>query len=530
MEVLLNRAFPHNVVSLMALFLSGLCFSDVNIDSAIDNQAMTVKSIVISGENDRVSDSIDMSRLLNMAQTLRAKYPEQMTFTQISLVGDQLTAFLRDNGFKFHYVFLPRQNARTGVVRLNVVEVILDDIALLGNSDIDPDKWRNEFKDLIGKPLYQPDIDARLRSLQQRPEASIFAYYSRGSAPNSVRLNLKATKLARHFNNTNIDNFGSESSGHNRLINNYTWLSPLGSFDRLDLGLMYAQGGASNVYGFVSYSHPVTSVNNELSAQISNNQYEVGQEFSLLELKGSALIANLNFVQRWHLSDQQTHAFHASWSDKSVDYSNVFDDPSLVNDETANMASIGWRWSISNQSRSLSQQLDIDAHQGKHELTGAGTLSNSFTYVGLTSNSQWQIGQQLLSLNINLQNTDTALPSFEKLALSGVNGARGFYAGQFSADKGVKGSMTWMWAPFYNNTYGQLKGFAFVDMATGERLDFSGNKIDRGSLSSAGFGLSAKISNSYFARFQWSAWNQSDMENSLEPTKIPLLFDLQYRW
>ncbi|MDN3637335.1 ShlB/FhaC/HecB family hemolysin secretion/activation protein [Simiduia curdlanivorans] len=524
------RVIPQYWLTLITLFSSLACLGDVNIDAAIDNQRMRVKTIVISGENDSVSDNIPMSSLLSMAQTIRAEYPEEMTFTEISLIGDRLTTFLRETGYKFHYVFLPRQNARSGVVRLNVIEVTLDDVSLLGSSEIAPAAWQNVFEALIGKPVYQPDIDARLRSLQQRPEVSLFAYYSRGSTPNSVRLNLKATKTPRHLLSTSIDNFGSESSGHNRLINNYTWLSPLDNFDRLNVGLMYAEGGASNLYGFLSYSLPLTSLDNELSVQLSNNQYEVGEEFALLELKGAAQIANVNFEQRWHLSDQQTHKLVATWSDKSVDYSNVFDDDALVNDESASMASLGWHWNMSNQRNTLTQLLTINAHQGQLALTGTEKFTTSFTYFTLNSSSHWYFGQQSLALNLSLQETDHALPSFEKLALTGVNGARGFYAGQFAADKGARASLAWMWPAYAINDLTQLRGFAFADLGQGDKLDFAGNSIDRGSLSSAGFGLSAQFSTHYYARLQWSAWNQSRMENSIEATEQPLLFDFQYRW
>lgn len=504
--------------------------SDVNIDSAISLQTLEVKRLVLNGENDAIGHGLDMSGLLKMAEDIRANYPAHMSLTEIAHIGDTLTATLRDGGYKFHYVFLPHQNARTGVVRLDLIEVKLDGVSLLGDFDKEQNAVLDAFATLIDKPVFQPDIDTVLRSLKEQSELSIFAYYSRGAKPNSVRLNLRAQKLPRHFLSASVDNFGSESSGHNRLTSNYSWLSPLGHFDRLDVGLMYAQGGASNVYGTLAYSHPFTSIDNQVSVQISNNQYDVGEEFSVLELKGSALITSIGFSQIWRPSDLQNHRLALTWNNKSVDYSNVFNDDSLISDEVTEMARAAWYWQLTNQSASLQQKTEVNINQGQHELTGALTYREAFTYYQVNSGSYWNVDRQQLNLNVNLQFTDKILPSFEKLSLTGINGARGFYAGQFAVDRGLRATLTWRSPPFWHRDNAAVAGFVFADFGTGEKLGFAGETLDQATLASAGLGVSAQIPGNVFARLQWSAWNRAEIDNSLEPTELPLVFDLQYRW
>ncbi|AFU98400.1 ShlB/FhaC/HecB family hemolysin secretion/activation protein [Simiduia agarivorans] len=504
--------------------------AQVNLDPVAAAETMVVKRLVISGESSEINQQLDFDFLLKKANELRAQYPEEMTFHQISRLGDLLTQALRDAGYKFHYVYLPRQNARTGVVRLNVVEVTLDGVSINGVDDLSRARIEQVFDALITRPVYQPDIDTALRSLKALPELSLFAYYSRGIAPNSVRLNLRLSPKARHHVSVSTDNFGSESSGHYRATANYQWLSPLDQFDQLDLGLMYADGGAGNLYGYVSYRTPLASVDNTLTLTVSNNQYEVGREFSLLELKGDALIAGVSLHQRWLPSDQTQHRVYFSAFDKSVDYSNVFDDDSLVNDESAQVFALGWQHQFNTHTGGYRAHTDVSVRTGSHELTGNTEYSDKFALAWFSHDSVFYPGNQLLRLSLETQYSDKLLPSFEKMPLTGINGVKGFYAGQVSVDRGARLGLTWQWPPLWRGEHGNLWAFAYADAATGERLDASGTVFDSAQLASAGLGLQLSLANRFFARLQASAWQDAQMDNSLAPTELPLLVDLQYRW
>lgn len=522
--------WPLALYLLTLMALAGPVRAQVNLDPVAAAETMVVKRLVISGESSEIDPHLDFDFLLKKANALRNDYPEEMTFHQIARLGDLLTQALRDAGYKFHYVYLPRQNARTGVVRLNVVEVTLDGVSISGADDLSRARMEHLFHAMIAQPVYQPAIDQALRTLKALPDMSLFAYYSRGVAPNSVRLNLRLQPEPRHYLSISTDNFGSQSSGHYRATTNYQWLSPLDQFDQLDLGLMYADGGAGNLYGYLSYRTPLVSVDNTLTLTVSNNQYEVGREFSLLELKGDALIAGISLHQRWLPSDQTQHRFYFSAFDKSVDYSNVFDDDSLVNDESAQVFALGWQHQFSRLSGTYRAHSDISARTGNHQLTGSTEYSDTFALAWFSHDSLFYPGNQMIRLSLEAQYSDKLLPSFEKMPLTGINGVKGFYAGQVSADRGARLSLSWQWPPLWRGEQSNLWAFSYVDAAAGERLDNTGQVYDSAQLASAGLGLQLSLANQFYARLQVSAWQDARMDNSLTPTELPLLVDLQYRW
>ncbi|UTA46786.1 hypothetical protein L1F30_11510 [Simiduia sp. 21SJ11W-1] len=507
--------------------------AQTNIDPVAEQRTMVVKRLVISSSTGNFAQKYNTSELLAEANRLRSQYPEEMTFTQLSLIADQLTRALRDQGYKFHYVFLPRQTSRSGVVRLNLVEISLDDVTLLGEPGVDATSISSLFKRLLNRPLYQPEVDRILRNLNRQPEVSLFGYYSRGKSPNSIRLNLRATAQGHHRVSSSLDNYGSESSGHYRFTNYYTWLSPLGNFDRLDVGLMAATGGANNAFGYLAYQHPITGPQNGLAVSVTNNQFDVGQEFESLELSGDTLIAGARFFQRWSISDTHTHTLSLGWQDKSVDYSNVFNDDSLVNDETAQVASAGWQWAIN--AGAWAQSTGINGFQGQHQLTGALEFEQTFTYWAFYANSRWQLATQTLSADFHIQQADTLLPSFEKLALTGISGARGFYAGQFSADRGARAHLNWQ-TPLRWQIADFTSAIAlFADAGLGEQLGPEGDVLEEMQLVSAGIEIQAQFKG-LSASLQWSGVNQTTYSSPINPSaerelrEIPVTFELNYRW
>lgn len=507
--------------------MAGYSLADTNIDPAAEHKRMRVERLVISSAAGATAGELDGGDLLALANEKRQAYGEEMTFTELSRVADHLTDALRAQGYKFHYAYLPPQRSRSGVVRLNVVEVQLDSVIVLGDPGISPTILAAPFKALLGRPLFQPEVDKRLRTLNRQPESQIFAYYSRGSRPNSVRLNLRTTANSHHQIHTTLDNAGSESSGHYRWTTQYSLLSPLGHFDRLDISAMAAAGGAQNLYGYIAYQHPLTGPDNGVAFRATNNRFDVGQAFAALELQGDTLIAGLEFFQQWLPSDHHSHRLTLSGYQKSVDYSNIFNDNSLIDDETADVFGAQWAWQY--QGTSFTQLTQLSGFTGTHSLTGASNLQSDFQVLQFMSASRWFWRAHQVRLQIDMQLADSLLPSFEKLPLTGLQGARGYYAGQFSADRGGRAQLQWRYALPWLTAQWQWLPQVFVDHAQGDQLSAAGDTLQDLTATSVGIGLSGQHPH-WQMQLQWSAWNDAQRSVAAPLRTLPISFELHYRW
>ncbi|GLS25672.1 hypothetical protein GCM10007877_13860 [Marinibactrum halimedae] len=483
---------------------------------------------------------------MQLANRLRQKYPAKMRFDQIQEISDTLTLHLRDAGYKFHYAYIPPQKPHEGNITIFIAEIVLSDISVMNDTFYSSDHIQKQFKTLLNEPLYQPRIDRVLHSLKNIGSMNVFAYYSRGSKPNSVRLNLKVSASERWNMSVSFDNYGPVESGGERGLAQFTMNDPLNRFDRLGLGVLQSYGEEKNQYGYLFYQTPIGNLHHELGLYLSNSAFEIGGEFANLELEGEASFEEVSYTNYVYYSQYTKHFFELTYADKANDFSSVFESDDVEPDESTTVTGISWNTQYSGK-RSYHRFLgrwnsgDFSLNGYVDSETGDTTVFESdFDYFNLfyqyyrrftLASTAWALEGELRAQ----ASSNTRLPSFERMSLTGARGIRGFEAGQFSADDAVISSFA-LHLPRYQFGGGETnKPFSintqlFVEGATGAQFDLDGNEVNNAQFIGAGAELSVFWQQHLGLTVTYAFPVSSSSDLPIEFKEQPLTFSLTAKW
>jgi len=95
-------------------------------------------------------------------------------------LANVITRFYRIQGFFLARAFIPEQTVSGGVVKIQIVESLLDRVVVDGNELYDKNLLISPFKDLIGKAIYKPQIESSLYSLLRYPGLQVKSIFGPG--------------------------------------------------------------------------------------------------------------------------------------------------------------------------------------------------------------------------------------------------------------------------------------------------------------------------------------------------------------
>ena len=471
-----------------------------------------------------------------MAQS-RKRFPAKMTIEDLNSVADELTDLYRSKGFKFHTVYLPPQKTKKGFIHFKVTEAILGDIQVIGKN-IDKKAIKSVFANFLKKPLYQPDIDDAVLALKNQRAIDAVAYYSRGAKPGEVRLNIKAQQIPWQAY-MQVDNFGSESTGEYRLTGGFTWYSHTARFDELSFGVMAANGDPdANIFGYLNYKMPLWNLDNQLSVNLSNNVFSIGQDFNTLALDGDARIAQVKFDHQVNRSWHSKSNLAFTLAHKSTDYDSAFNDPDIERDETSESLAVEWDYNRQTRGGVFHQQWNFSVTGGRYEIDGFTTEKETFSKVNVSAKfrvffssdeSRWA---NTVNLLLRGQHTEAPLPSFEKFLLTGAYGVRSSKPGYFAGERGGFASLDWYFTrlfSFESNSNVSLVPWLFVDVAHGKKLALDESIYDSATLSGAGVGLEFSMNKNWTARLFLSQEIRQKTDSGLLLDSQTFFFQMNYR-
>lgn len=480
---------------------------------------------------------INSKLLVDKLTEARDRYPLRMTIEELNLVADSITAFYREAGFKFHSVYVPPQSPKDGLILFKTIEAKLGDIHVIGKN-VDDETIKAVFVPFLNKPLYQPDIDHAVLALKDQNGIDAVAYYSRGKETGEVRLNVKV-KQQTWGAYLQTDNFGSQSTGENRLTAATDWLSPSGRLDQFSMGIMAADGDANtNFFAYLNYKAPLWNLDNQLSLSISNNQFSIGEAFSNLELDGDARIAQLRFdhgVSRSWLSKQ---SLGISLAYKSTDYDSAFKDPALERDEISKSIELDWAFKTQNKTGRFQQQWFFSTIGGHYNIDGITDNKEDFNKINTSINLKQYLGSgeshwlNMLSLSLRGQYSKAPLPSFEKILITGAYGVRHYKPGFFAGERGALATLDWYFPrlfDFASNAQFNVTPLLFIDVAHAEKLSIDSTVFDRATISSAGLGFEMALGKSWSARLFSSKELSQKTDSGLQLDSMDFFFQINYR-
>lgn len=439
------------------------------------------------------SEHIDRDGLNQRLDQERVRFGDSVTIDEIHQIADALTLFLRNQGYAFHTVYLAPQKVQAGIVTLSIQQGTLSDIHLINESGLPDSLFRKPFRSLLNKTLYAPDVEQRVQALKMQTGFKVYPFYSRGVEPGEARLNLRITQGHKRQFALRADNYGSKTTGRDRLIASYTEHQLTHHHDRLSLAVLHSLSDVDNTYGSIQYVRPTASLRYAWDVSLSNNQFDVGDRFASLGLQGDTRVWDVGVTRYSDFHPRSQSDWRFSLSEKD---SEIASTAGVAQAEISRSASLVWQKRLQADSARWVWQSLLEFSGGVFG-TAKGDLHEHFNKIATTQFWLLANGQnrtrQIWQFSLRGQYADSVTPSTEGLTLTGAYGVRAYAPGAFNADRGALLSLEWRWPNLLSgqNTGLRIEPFVHADLAYGD--DGEGENFSWAEFGSSGVGLRLQL-------------------------------------
>lgn len=198
------------------------------------------------------------------------------TIGRLENTAADVTDSLRNAGFILAWAFLPEQTVQNRTVTISVLAGSLAGVEVDGNSGYKTRRLLEPFSDLLGSPVQRTTIENSILHLRDYPGLSTSAVFSPGDDTGTSKMTLRVSEDP--FDLAVVaDNYGTESTGENRIRSDLFWYNPFGRADLIAVNLLQTFDPAENLYGGIAYQTPFFRHDLTLGLGYSTNAFEIAE-------------------------------------------------------------------------------------------------------------------------------------------------------------------------------------------------------------------------------------------------------------
>ena len=374
-----------------------------------------------------------------------------LSLTQLQEAAWVIVQTYRSAGWLAH-ALVPQQEIEGGVVTLRVVEAQLGQVRIdMPEGKLPRERIRAmaDAQLVVGQTINLQQVDRLLLLLDDMPGVVASASFAEGAQPGStdVLITLGQDKVIDA--NISADNFGSVSTGRNRLSASVSLNNGAGWGDALQLQAVATDGSR---YGRVGYTVPVGLQGVRAGLHASDMRYHLVGSFAALQASGSA--------QSWglDLSAPLIRQPERNLSAQLTTDRKRFDNLALANTAATEATTVShyqldvlragltgnWLDQLITPAQNTAS---LQASWGKVDLNGspnAGADANAAKTAGAFSKlnanynrEQSLTGQTSAYLQAGVQWANRNLDSSEKLYLGGASGVRAYPSNEAGGTSGA---------------------------------------------------------------------------------------------
>ncbi len=417
-------------------------------------QAPTPPAADAGGSVVRVNDFRLEGQTLLPADTLQAALAgfkgRDLSLTQLQEAAWVLVQTFRSAGWLVHAV-VPPQEIEGGIVTLRIIEARLGQVRI----EFPPGRLPRERIEAMvrahlpaGQPVHLQQVDRLLLLLDDLPGISANAAFSQGTVAGStdVRLTLGQDEVVQVSFTT--DNFGSVSTGRDRLSASLVLNNPLGLGDALQLQGVRSQGAA---YGRLAWTLPVGLQGWRTGLHATRMHYQLVGSLAPLQAQGSAHSWGLNLTAP--LVRQPEHNLSAQFTTEHKQFNNLSASAPDTTPVTVShyrldvlRASLTGNW-LDQLFTSGQNTLSLQGSAGEVDLgrsphapadASAANTAGSFGKANLNYQREQSLGVRTSAyLQAGVQWANRNLDSSERIYLGGAGGVRAYPSNEAGGSSGA---------------------------------------------------------------------------------------------
>lgn len=475
-----------------------------------------------------------------------------LTIGQLGLIADEVTKYYRQRGYFLARAVIPAQEVVGGIVTIRVLEGRLGNVIAEGNKRFESADLAAPFDDIRGKLITVERIEDALLTVQAYPGIGATGVFRPGKVVGTADMVVNVQREKVHDFTVRADNHGSQFTGSNRLVLDYTWNGPLHDADLLNLQLVQTYDPENSIYGGIRYESKFDNPDNRWGMAVSNNTFDVTDQTGSTTVAGTSKEGRLYYNHQLQRSRTKKSKVSAEIVRKVGDTTST--GTLLSRDEEAVLGLQVDSEVISAATSTISSSyLRVD--QGFDGALGVPSCSDLFQ-VGSTlppysraeacgDFTKFSLGYSVLKslaptrsilFRFAGQWTDDRLTSLEQFNLGGVNTVRAGATSSALRDYGAYGSVEFqargLWfggSPAWGGrTWNQVLGTSlFYDHAVGltnklpsEEASPESLVVRRISMGGPGVSIDLVLPGDVTMKFQYAHMNVGEMGTAGDPGAI----------
>ncbi len=455
----------------------------------------------------------------DLDQVLAPFTNRSLSFAELFQARSAVTQLYIERGYITSGALIPPQTIQDGVVKIQVVEGVLEAINVTGTRRLNPDYVRDRLP--TSKPLNQQRLLEALQLLQLNPLIqNLSAELAAGARPGTSVLEVRVTEAQTFSTQLVADNGRSPSVGSFRRRLQVNEANLLGQGDGLSLAYSNTQG--SNGID-ANYTFPINARNGTLgfSAGFTDSSV-IEPPFDFLDIDGNSRYYELTLRQPVVQTPAQEFILGLTAARRESNISSsVLEDfgypPSLLSpgadqEGRTRISALQFfqEWTARNSREVIAARSQFNLGVGAFNATinEDDPDSRFFSWRGQAQWVRLLATNTLLLLRTDVQLADSALVPLEQFGLGGQESVRGYRQDALLKDNGALISAE-LRLPIYRSPEQQLllQLTPFVDVGTvwnsSGRAESDTNTSDTNTLASVGLGLRCQLGDSLIARLDW---------------------------
>lgn len=427
---------------------------------------------------------------------------KKLSFGQIRAMAGKIEEFYHQNGYQIAKVMIPKQDMKPGgPLKIQILEGRLGKVAVSGNKRYSSERVTDVFyaHNEPDKPFTMCDIESPLVLLNSYSGISVSSTLAPGAHTGQTDVEIEVKEEARIKGSLEFNNFGSDDSGEYRIIPHLALPNFTGAGDELSVFGVISPDSSDSWYWQTGYVRPIGVRGTSVSAYYGRGHNQVGNDYSVLDIKGKNSSWGLGLTHRVICSARTSLDLHAWFEWQDMDQSML---GFRTIDDQVRKLRIGANYDRTDSSGRTFVSFNI--HQGLGELFGGmdnndpyssrafAKADNRFTKTVLGLMRLQSFNPRFYGiLNITGQCSLDPLVSGEQIYAGGATTVRGQPVSYYMGDSGVLLNAELRFAVLPDTSRLQLAAF-FDHARTNIKRPIVGQR-KWSSLSGAGVGVRAEV-------------------------------------
>jgi len=444
-------------------------------------------------------------------------YGKSLSLSDLEAIADKLTLYLKDRGWLLAYVYLPAQDASSGIIEINISQG-----TSFGSPSINGDKSVRICENLLsriaekscrpGDPLNEKDIERSVLLMNDLPGIAAQASLAPGNESGSSKLEYRVKEGSLFTGVVWGDNQGNRytgSWGENTIL---SVNDPFQYGDEISLTLNRSEG---LVQGGIDYIFPLC-VNPGLTGNLSftGMHYDLLEEFSALNYEGKSYIVDAGLSYPVIRSRKRNITTAVNY-----DYKTLTDTASNqdIRDREINRVTFSARGDFQDtflHSGYTLWKLGVttgNLHESIKDISLTKTEGRYTRFNLMLSRLQRVLERVTFDISLSSQKALNNLDSSEKFYLGGPSTLRAYPLGEGSGDEGVLIKTDFSYKIPAPAHWGDLQASVFYDAGhiTLNKERYPGDVITATNrndywLQGAGIGIRYDISRKFIFQGSWA--------------------------